>query len=157
MTPAVIASKAKQSLLLLITIIAFGVAPFVAHAMLPGEMTGEHMEMEDMHESDAVTTVSDAPQLVCVQRTDPATGSVHYITATTDAASQLGGTSIAPGPCQSGEKPGRTRTTRYGIAYLPETLLRSGVPQSVLQTVLQAVLGALYSVLDFETSHRIHT
>jgi len=116
--------------------------------MLPGEMTGGRMEMEDMHKSDAVATVSDAAQLACVQRTDPVTGTVQYVTATLDAASQLGGTSITPGPCQSEKKrAGGDRVTRYGVGYLPETLLRGGVPQSVLQTVMQVIFSAFYTVL----------
>jgi len=147
----VIASEAKQSPFLCISLIAIaiitsGIFPFAAHAMLPEEMTGGRMETE---EPTATTTVSDAPQLVCVQRTDPVTGAVQYVTATLDAASQLSGTSIAPGPCQSEKKrAGGDDVTHYGIGYLPEPILRAGVPQSFLQTVIQVIFSAFYIVLD---------
>lgn len=113
------------------------------HAMLPGEMMGEMPGMpEGQLQQEAA---SGASPLVCVQRTDPATGTLQYITATLGAASQLGATSMTPGPCGGARSAGR-QPTRYGIGYLPETLLRGGIPQSVLQTVIQVILSVFSSV-----------
>ena len=147
--------------LLLLAALSAGIPD--ARAMLPEEMTGEHMDMptEEMRESDVTTPVSvDASHLVCVRWTDPATGAAQLVTMTIDAASKLGATNIvALGPCQSGEETATGgRSMRYGVGYLPEAILHSGVPQSVLQTVMQVIFSAFYTVLNVGGGgHRLHT